>query len=76
MTDFSSLLGLTLEEASRILDERQLSWVSGRYFAFRPLENTDTERVVRVKTLPDGSLEVLVCAFTASAGKTTEAPDG
>ena len=65
MTDFSGLLGLTPEEASRILDERKLPWVSRRCFAFRPLENTDTERVVRVRILEDGTAELIICAFKA-----------
>lgn len=74
MTDFSDLLGLTLEEASWILDQRMLPWVSRRYSAFRPLENTDTERVVRAREQEDGTIELIVCAFVSQA--VSRRPDG
>lgn len=57
------LIGLSLLEAARLLDEAGCPWRAVQYHSPRPVAEADSERVVRARRKPDGTIELLFCAF-------------
>lgn len=56
-------MGLTEGEAARVLEAQQRPWTSRRCSSFRDRPADCVQRVVRVRTLDDGTVEITLSGF-------------
>lgn len=63
MTNPAELLGLTEDEAAQILAACRQPWVLRRCSSVRPRPADCVQRVVRVRTADDGTVEVTLSGF-------------
>ncbi len=57
------LLGLAVDEAKRMLHERNLACSVIQYDSAKPYDTADSMRVVRAVQAPDGVYHLTVCGF-------------
>lgn len=68
-TDFlARLLGLPAEVAENMLRAKGFEVVRREYSSRRGVEGADSERVIRVSSIGNNSIEVLVSRFKTTAG--------
>lgn len=59
----AELLGLSLEEATQLLDQSNKNYKVVEYTSKKPYTNADSMRVVRARQEADGEFELIVCSF-------------
>jgi len=59
----AKLIGLTADEARRLLEEQGLTVVRVEYTSPRGVPDADSERVIRVRELGNNSVEITVARF-------------